>query len=212
MPEIQNAPIAGLLDRIVIGKSLETFAKWTKQKKVPQDFFISVNVSRHSLLSDDVVGYLQSALEKLSIPPEQLILEVSGCGPGMDVQVFSGIKQLGVKIAMDDVGLKYGNFELYANIQPDYAKLDQRRIDESRNPQALADQENRLSVLWQSLGLEIIAKSIESADQIGKLAGRGITLVQGYVFDQPRDAGEFVEYWGLHTPDDELPTQLRKTG
>jgi EAL domain-containing protein (putative c-di-GMP-specific phosphodiesterase class I) len=52
--------------------------------------------------------------------------------------------------------------------------------------------------LGQTLGLEVIAEGVETAEQREFLRGMGCRLYQGYLFSRPLDADDFIRYAQTH--------------
>jgi len=212
MQQIQNTPSGLVLDRFVLQRASETVNQWAERKQIPDDFKLSVNLSRQSVQNTGIVGFVRNHIISSGLEPERITLEISGGTQELNVDVLTDLRELGLTLAMDDLGLQYTNIEQLISIQPAYAKIDQHRM-RSENDAAVDHQiRSQLDTIWKSLGMEIIAKSVESADQIAELAGRGISLFQGFLFDQPRDGDSFIENWGLsdNTSASGDPTGMRK--
>jgi len=110
------------------------------------------------------------------------------------------------------MGLQSSSMEQLADIKPTFAKFDQRRLHHSNDSSTDPTVQQRLNNLCSQQGIEIIAKSVESAEQIAELTGKGITLLQGYLFDHPKEAEKFIERWGEKPEAANDATNLRKAG
>lgn len=210
MSEIQNTPIGELLEHLVLKQALDTLHDWHQQKKLPQNFQLSINASRHTVRNTKIVKLLQGELEKLKLPAASIALEISGGNQLINSDVIFDLQELGVTLTMDDVGLKFSNIEQLISIEPTYVKIDQRRLEIARAGSKNTSAQLRINKLLQQIGTEIIAKSVESDQQIVQLTAQGISYFQGYFFDEPREADGFIEKWGVKSGNQVNLTHLRK--
>ncbi len=96
------------------------------------------------------------------------------------------IKQYGVRIAIDDFGSGYSNFERLIDYQPDILKIDGALI---RN---IVDDPYALSVVKtivtfaKEQGIELIAEFVENEEIYRIVTDLGVEYSQGYYFGEPR--------------------------
>ncbi|MCR9266519.1 MAG: EAL domain-containing protein [Alphaproteobacteria bacterium] len=92
----------------------------------------------------------------------------------------------GLRTAIDDFGAGYSGLNRLAQLQPDYVKLD---MDLTRN---LDQDARRRTLVWHTkqmcddLGIKVIAEGIETLPELAAVRDTGISLIQGYVFSEPR--------------------------
>lgn len=196
MPHIQESPIGMVLDRCMLIQAIQTLRDWISGDHVAEDFCLSINLSRQSVQSSAIVGFLKEQLESQGVEPSRLALEITGDTRLIDTDVILDMQELGLLVSMDNVGLQHTNIDQLINIRPAFAKIDHRRLRSDNDEQRNRDIEKRLDAIWTIMGMEIIAKSVESADQISELVDRGIRVFQGFLFDHPREADSFIQKWG----------------
>lgn len=95
------------------------------------------------------------------------------------------LRELGYRIALDDLGAGYAGLASFTQLEPDVVKVDMsliRGIDESPMKQKLV---GSIVSLCAELGIMIIAEGIETANERDVLVRLGGDLCQGYLFAKP---------------------------
>jgi EAL domain-containing protein (putative c-di-GMP-specific phosphodiesterase class I) len=95
------------------------------------------------------------------------------------------LRQLGFRIAIDDIGAGYSGLNSFAMIQPDVVKLDitlVRGVDEDPVKRKLV---RVLGDLCQDLGILVVAEGVETPSERDTLVSLGCDLLQGYLFARP---------------------------
>ncbi len=168
------------------------------------DLWVSVNVNPQSV-TEECVACLRSMLEGATISPSHLFLEI------LEAQDFSEtagvlatlhhLKDLGVRLAMDDVGSAYSSLLRLKELPVDKVKLDQgfiRTID--KNPRDLhfvgAVQE-----LVSRMGLVLVVEGVESEGVLDAMKSMDIDMLQGYAISRPLPLDGIVAYLEGFVPD-----------
>ena len=159
---------------------------------------MSVNVSYRQMQDTAFASSVRSVLEQTGLAPEHLELEITETATGMletdHFEQLQSLRQLGVKIAIDDFGIGYSSLKRLSTLRADTLKIDReftRGIASSR--EALALCQCVLSI-GHALGMAVIAEGIEEGAQIEVLARQGCELLQGYHVSRPLEA-EAVLGW-----------------
>lgn len=95
------------------------------------------------------------------------------------------LRELGYRLAVDDLGAGYSGLTTLARVQPEFVKLDGslvRDIDSSSVNQLVV---TAVLALSNDLGLRVIAEAIETSEEVGMLRSLGVDLMQGYLFARP---------------------------
>ena len=95
------------------------------------------------------------------------------------------LRQLGFRLALDDLGAGYAGLTSFATMKPDAVKFDMelvRDIHRSGTRQKLV---SSMTSLCRELGIDTIAEGIESTAEAECLRGLGCDLVQGYAIARP---------------------------
>ncbi|MCL7425609.1 aminotransferase class I/II-fold pyridoxal phosphate-dependent enzyme [Streptomyces sp. YS415] len=161
------------------------------QKLSPRDGspFISVNVSARQFRDHAFLDQVGQALRTPGLTPGSLQLELTETVLlRQDAQIQSvlhALKELGVRIAVDDFGTGFSSLRYLRDFPIDVLKIDKSFIDGiTRDAQQVALVEGIVR-LADTLGLQVIAEGIEHPAQRDLLAGMGCRLGQGYLFARP---------------------------
>jgi EAL domain-containing protein (putative c-di-GMP-specific phosphodiesterase class I)/CheY-like chemotaxis protein len=95
------------------------------------------------------------------------------------------LRELGFRIAIDDMGAGYAGLTSFALLEPDIVKLDMalvRSIDQKPVQQKLV---KSMTSLCKDMGLLVVAEGIETPAERDALISLGCDLLQGYLFAHP---------------------------
>lgn len=96
------------------------------------------------------------------------------------------LRELGFRLAIDDLGAGYAGLSSFTLLQPDYVKLDAsliRSLDTS--PQKRSIVRAMLQLAAGDLNLTVISEGVETAAERDTLVALGADLLQGYLFARP---------------------------
>ena len=97
----------------------------------------------------------------------------------------SCVKELGIKVALDDFGSGYSNFVILMKLQIDYLKIDGsliRNIDKDVSAQLIVETIIRFAKL---LNMKVIAEFVGSEEVYETVKKMGVDYVQGYYIGVP---------------------------
>lgn len=162
------------------------------EKVVP----ISVNASRiHLSDKEELVNYLKFLLDKYKVPAEYIEVELTENIFIEDmmytVEVINSIRELGIKVSMDDFGSGYSSLNTLKRIPIDVLKLDKAFMDDIED-----DCEEDIIIssiidMAKKMGIKVLCEGVETAQQARLLANSGCDMIQGYYFSKPIDIPEF---------------------
>ncbi|MGH6918385.1 MAG: putative bifunctional diguanylate cyclase/phosphodiesterase [Geminicoccaceae bacterium] len=163
-------------------------ARQWQRAGLPQ-FRMSVNLSPVQFRDPDLAVLVRGALERSGLAPDHLELEITERTLMEDTEtnlaILRELKQLGVKISIDDFGVGHSSLGYLRRFTFDEIKLDRSFVAAlEHDPSAAAIVRATLS-LGHSLGLDAVAEGVESAEQLAMLDAEGCTLAQGYYFSPP---------------------------
>ncbi len=98
------------------------------------------------------------------------------------------LRQMGFRIAIDDLGAGYAGLTSFAMLEPEFVKLDMsiiRDVHSSRMKQKLV---GSMTALCNDMGITVIAEGIETIAERDCLLGLGCRLLQGYLIARPGKA------------------------
>jgi diguanylate cyclase (GGDEF)-like protein/PAS domain S-box-containing protein len=150
---------------------------------------ISVNVSGIQLRENRIVASTSRVLEETGLAPDLLELELTENilfgDLGETVRLLNMLKELGVRLAVDDFGSGFSTLRQLARFPIDTLKLDKCFADGIvESPQDNAVVEGVISIA-RNLGMETVGEGIENADQVEKYRRYGCDLIQGFFYSPP---------------------------
>jgi EAL domain-containing protein (putative c-di-GMP-specific phosphodiesterase class I) len=152
-----------------------------------------VNVSARQLVQSDIVEVVRNALEQSGLPAESLCLEITESAvmrdPEAALATLTLVKELGVKVALDDFGVGFSSLGQLKEMLPLHAlKVDRSFIsgiaDDERNSAIVA----AVVMLANTLGLTAIAEGVETEAQALQARALGCDVSQGFYFTAPESA------------------------
>jgi diguanylate cyclase (GGDEF)-like protein/PAS domain S-box-containing protein len=157
---------------------------------------MSVNLSVKQLQSETIVADVQAALEHSQLTPHSLVLEVTETVMMADADTalarLRGLKDLGVRIAMDDFGTGFSSLSYLSRLPVDILKMDRSFLTtENQGDSAMAA---AIIAIGERLGLEVVAEGIESQEQFETLQELGCELGQGFLFAKPMPHTALLAY------------------
>lgn len=152
----------------------------------PEDATLFVNL--HALdLGDDEL-YAQTA--PLSRVAHRVVLEIT---ERMSLETVTdlpdrlrALRQLGYRIAVDDLGAGYAGLTSFTALSPDIVKLDMSLIrDVDQDPRKRSIVASMLKVCLRDLHTRVVCEGIETISEWQVLETLGADLLQGYLFGRP---------------------------
>ena len=185
------------LGRWVLHTACKLLASWQGDPALAH-LTMAVNVSsrqfRHASFVEDVARVIAitgapAHLLKLELTESLLVEDLE-----TTIATMTALRAYGVGFSLDDFGTGYSSLS-YLKRMP----LDQLKIDQSFVRDLLTDPNDAAIVdtiigLSRSLGLEVIAEGVETADQRELLAQAGCMHYQGYLFSKPLPADALAAF------------------
>ena len=182
------------LGSVVLRRACEQLARWRAAgTRCPS---ISVNISARQLHDPDLLQTVSEVLADCGLPPACLTLEMTESVMLVDldqaVQRLGALRDLGVKIAVDDFGTGYCSFEYLRRLPVDVLKIDRaftREIETDTHSAVLVDLMNQLA---HSFGLQSVVEGVETPGQMGTVRLLSCDHAQGYFLARPAPAEEIT--------------------
>ncbi len=152
---------------------------------------LNINIFPYAFYNPD--RFLSKTLEAsriYKIPAKKIIFEITEGERISDsanpVSTLKKYKRYGLHSAIDDFGAGYAGFNLLADYQPNYIKLDRNIIaDVHKNPvrQTIV---KGISYICNELSIEMMAEGVEKAEEYQWLREAGVNIFQGFYFAKPK--------------------------
>jgi diguanylate cyclase (GGDEF)-like protein len=164
---------------------LETFARL----KLPGSLFLNVSptaLTHPSFKNGQTLEYMH----QFGISPERVIIEFtenqSSFNNFEDVRTaLLHYREMGFKIAMDDLGEGFSSLRLWSELRPEFVKIDMHFV-QGANADPLKQQFLKsIQQIAESCNTLVIAKGVECEAELLTVRNLGIALGQGYFIAHP---------------------------
>ncbi|MEI9948854.1 MAG: EAL domain-containing protein [Pseudomonadota bacterium] len=146
---------------------------------------IFVNLHAEDLL--DPLLYLPSAA--LSRIASRVVLELTDRAPVDDIKDvavrISRLRELGFRIAIDDLGAGQAGLASLSQLEPEFVKLDISLIRDVHRDPTKRRIISSMVQLCHTMGKTIIAEGVEREEERAVLVEAGCDLLQGFLFGRP---------------------------
>jgi len=164
-------------------------------ENLPAEHMLGINVHASTLAMDGgFVEFLAARLRARGISPHRTVIEVVEHAPPWDVVGFrtaiTGLRELGCRIALDDVGLGHSNYMMILECRPDYLKVDRHFVDGCHRDFHRRAVLASVAQLARPFGARVVAEGVEEVEDLAALRLLGITLIQGYLLARPLPVAE----------------------
>jgi sensor c-di-GMP phosphodiesterase-like protein len=158
---------------------------------------IGFNMSAEHFSNEAIVHDMRTIFERSQIRYSQIFLEVTERQPLENLnrtrRVIATLQDLGVRIAIDDVGAGHGGLSYILKLGADIIKIDKMFVDALGSDNHSSTIIETLVDLAESMRMDIIAEGVETFEQVVALRERGIRTAQGYVFAPPLPGSSFLK-------------------
>lgn len=188
IPVLEEIGLVAQVGDWLLAEACKQLRSWHKAKvRVPK---VSVNLSARQFADGQLGERIAAILYETGIPPACLELELTESILMSDVaeamQILSGLKRLGLAIAVDDFGTGYSSLNYLKQFPIDVLKIDRSFVDGLPHGEQDAQIARAIIAMAHSLNLMVIAEGVESQAQLDFLREHGCDEVQGYLFGRSR--------------------------
>ncbi|WP_226809398.1 EAL domain-containing protein [Aliarcobacter butzleri] len=168
------------LTKTIIQKTFDYF----KDK----DFEFSINLTFEDIKSEYISSFIIELLKEYKIGHRVVfeIVESEEIDNFRKInEFFVTIREYGCKIAIDDFGSGYSNFEYLAKLNVDYIKIDGSLIKDILINKSSQNIVSMLVNFAKGQKVKTIAEFVSNKDILNKVRELGIDYVQGYYIKEP---------------------------
>jgi len=151
----------------------------------PDGAQLFVNLHSQDLL-DETLFRGDSPLAGLASRVVLEITERASLDDVKDVRArIAALRDLGYRIAVDDLGAGYAGLTSFANLEPEIVKLDMslvRNVHQEPTKQRLI---RSMVSLCREMSIQVVAEGVETVEERDVVVDLGCDLLQGYLFAKP---------------------------
>ena len=182
---LEPAKLSGLLPeitKVMIDKTLKIMASNTYE--------FSINITEDDLAEGYLYNYLSEKISLYKINPKRIILEIlegiSSSDKKNHIEQLNLLKSSGYKIAIDDFGAEYSNFERILDLEIDYIKIDAKYIKDIDTNKRSYEIVRAISFFATNVNRPCIAEFVHNENVQKSIKDLGISYSQGYYFSEPK--------------------------
>lgn len=186
----------GAIGLCVLRQACCDFKRWQMQRLNLE--YVAVNVSGLQLQDPDFATNVADIIAETGMAPGQLELEVTETALIEDfaasLEKLTALRQLGVRIAVDDFGTGYASLKYLKTLPADKLKIDRLFVSELPGNERDGAIVKSVCTLALQLRMSLLAEGVETGAQAEFLRACGVYSVQGYHFSKPLPEPQFVAF------------------
>ncbi|WP_367666021.1 EAL domain-containing protein [Clostridium sp.] len=160
--------------------------KWQDRGYKP--ISVSVNVCAKQFEDPSFVTKVKKTLKDTGLSPKYLELEITetvAMGNVEDkINKLLELKNLGIKISIDDFGVGYSSLNYLKRFPIDNLKIDKSFVMDIGNESSKSIISSIVSI-GKNLKLGIVAEGVETAEQLEFIKSQNCNKIQGFLFSKP---------------------------
>lgn len=181
----------------IIEKCLADLKQMNQDLLLPNNFFVSINVSGRQFADEEFVTHLEATRAHFGVLAHQVKLEVTerimteGTAAIATLQKCS---DLGYRIAIDDFGTGFSSLQYLASMPLNDLKVDRSFVVQMTTHEKPLSIVKTLIFLANLLNLGLIAEGVETAEQRNLLRMLGVQMGQGFLFAKAMPYADFIAF------------------
>ena len=157
---------------------------------------MAINLSTVQLHHAELPRMVNNLMQVYRLPPKSLELEVTETGLLEDISTAAQhllcLRRSGALIAIDDFGTGYSSLSYLKSLPLDKIKIDKSFVQDLLEDEDDATIVRAIIQLGKSLGMQVIAEGVETAEQEAYIIAQGCHEGQGYLYSKPLPARELT--------------------
>ncbi|MEV6598547.1 bifunctional diguanylate cyclase/phosphodiesterase [Actinoplanes sp. NPDC051346] len=187
LPDAERSDIIIDLTDWVLAEAISQAADWrTAGRPLP----ISINISAAYLAQQRAVDTIAILLRLHHLPADLLTVEITEstmlAHPEQAATRLAALRDLGVRVSVDDFGTGYTSLALLPELPIDELKIDRCFVSRMVDSAPHAAIVSAVTTMAKSLRLTVVAEGIEDERTAEALRALGVDLLQGYHFGRPQ--------------------------
>ena len=193
IPVAEDAGLIGEIGNFVLARACEQVAQW--RRTLAPELIVAVNLSPRQF-NDGLVERIQRCLMQSGLEPAALELEITERLLMSDSEtvlpMLSELNAMGVRISVDDFGTGYSSLSYLKRFPLHNLKIDRSFVA------GLPDHRDSIAItqavvaMAHSLGMNVTAEGVETAEQAAFLRAIDCDKQQGYFYSRPVGASAYA--------------------
>jgi EAL domain-containing protein (putative c-di-GMP-specific phosphodiesterase class I) len=167
------------------------------QDELGMDLTMSVNLSPRQFQQKNLLYVVENSLRKSGLPPERLQIEITEnmlMSNSEDIlDKLQKMRELGVRISIDDFGTGFCSFSYLLQYQVDRLKIDQSFVKKAGTDANAAAVVRTIIAMSHGLNIKVVAEGVETEEQMRFLLRRKCDEAQGFFIAKPMAPEDFCD-------------------
>ncbi len=173
------------LTLFVLDRAVEAAARINREYG---QFDMAVNLSARMMGDKTLPSRVRKILDRHGLDPARLTLELTetaALASGTDIGPLFGLRDLGIRISIDDYGTGLSTLEYLKKIPAAEIKIDQSFVKSMRDHRSDLVMVQSTIALAHSLGRTVVAEGVESNEILDMLVAMKCEVAQGFIIGRP---------------------------
>ncbi|HYC95084.1 MAG TPA: EAL domain-containing protein [Sphingomicrobium sp.] len=173
------------LTMFVLDRAVEAAARINRDHG---PFDMAVNLSARMLSDKTLPSRVRKILDEHGLDPARLTLELTETAAlvnGADAGPLFGLRDLGIKISIDDYGTGLSTLDYLKKVPASEIKIDQSFVKSMRDHRSDLVMVQSTIALAHSLGRTVVAEGVESREILDMLIAMKCEVAQGFIVGRP---------------------------
>ncbi len=213
MPLVESLGLTSRLGKIILEEACEEVLKWNDLARGGVAISVTVNCSCDEFGQPNFKHDLLLTMSRIGIDPCTLRLEVNESAllgkPEQTRIMMNELRDLGVRIGIDDFGTGFSSLAFLHRIPLDLLKIDHSFVHNMLHCGETRDIVRTIINLAQNLNVDVVAEGVESLEQRDLLFEMGCSHAQGYFYSQPVLSSDIPNLVKLNESQPSIPRSVQ---
>ncbi len=196
IPLAEDTGLITPISEWVISEVVRDIESW-RSKLGEINVTVGINISGRHLVQPNFVKFIKKILKFTSIPIGCIALEITENvifeDPIHVNTILGELKELGVKLHLDDFGTGFSSLSYLHQFPIDALKIDRSFVMKLQETEKNREIVRSVLALGDVLDIEVIAEGVETEKQLEILRQLGSPNIQGFLFGKSRPSNEILE-------------------
>jgi diguanylate cyclase (GGDEF)-like protein len=197
IPIAEETGLIHLLAAQLLRDACAAAARW------PQHIVLAIDLFPSQLKDRDLKAQVVKILRENAVAPQRLEIEITESALVADLEgaqhVLGGLREAGVRIALDNFGTGYSSLYHLRNFKLDKIKIDKSFVESMSSTRENAAIVRALIGLGEGFGLTIAADGIDTSAHQAQLVRTGCEQGQGHLYSEPLSAEATTAFFARPT-------------
>jgi diguanylate cyclase (GGDEF)-like protein/PAS domain S-box-containing protein len=181
------------IGRLTLNESCRQMVKWLTDFGAIAPQMMCANISSKQLAYAGLMSEIASTLRTTGLLAENLKLEITENAFIHDVpgtqSTMSEAQSMGIGWSLDDFGTGFSSLSFLHRLQINTVKIDRSFVSEIGAGAKGSEMVRAIVSLAHTLGMDVVAEGVETAEQAAALRAIGCEYAQGFFFSKAVDNG-----------------------